>query len=100
MCLFIKCYELFSKIESSPLWRVVFLARRLPDLLHSTMQIADDAEVVIQDTARPGVGGAVVRGGSGGKEGEGGSDQVRNIDLTGLEPPILAQILQTHHSPG
>lgn len=62
------------------------------------------------DTARPGGvcwGGwvGVMRGVDrvASDEGE-GADQVRNIDLTGLEPPILAQILQTQflfpHSPG
>lgn len=58
-------------------------------------QIADDAEFAIQPDR--GWVGEAMRGVDrvASVEKGGGADQVRNIDLTGLEPPILAQILQT-----
>lgn len=67
------------------------------DQLHSTMQIAaDDTERERYSQTGCGWGGwrGVDR-----LRGEWGADQVRNIDLTGLEPPILAQILQTQFHP-
>lgn len=93
LCLFVT-YNFHPSLEVVSLELGASGCRLRPVTAAFYNQIADDAEVC--DTARPGVGGGgYARGGSGGKCCEGGADQVRNIDLTGLEPPILAQILQT-----